>query len=181
MTVIVGLKEKGKIYMGADSASIGGWRLTKSKEPKLFKVGGLLIGLSGSPRISQALKYSFKPPDHPYRMPNEEYMITLFVDAVRKRLKDAGCEKIENSVEEFGRSVFLIGYKGELYSLWSNFQIGTSRRSYSAIGCGEEFAYGALFCLDKYDMTPREKIKQALMAANEHSAGVSPPFTYMEN
>ncbi|MFF4408798.1 hypothetical protein [Streptomyces sp. NPDC001404] len=47
------------------------------------------------------------------------------------------------------------------------------------MGCGGEFALGALHATAGLDLKPRERLAMALAAAGHHSAGVSTPFSHV--
>ena len=57
MTVIVAVRDGGKVLLGADSATGGGYDCTASVEPKLFRNGVFLFGITGSWRLGQLLRY----------------------------------------------------------------------------------------------------------------------------
>lgn len=57
MTCIIGLENKGKVYMGADSASSNGYSINVSGNPKLFRSGPFLIGFTSSWRMGQLLQH----------------------------------------------------------------------------------------------------------------------------
>lgn len=176
MTCIVGLAQNGKVYMAADSAGVSGWSLTTQENPKLFRVGKMLIGFTTSFRMGQLLGYTLKVPLHPESMPVEEYMATLFVDAVRECLKKGGYTKVEGQREEGG--IFLVGYRGRLFKFDCDFHIGESADSYAACGCGEDLARGAMYALSPHDLEPTTALAVALGAAERHSIGVRGPFRY---
>lgn len=73
---------------------------------------------------------------------------------------------------------FLVGYKGNLYCIYGDFQVGLNADRYAACGCGDDLALGSLFTTKDLNMTPKEKLTAALEAASHHSAGVSGPYTF---
>lgn len=172
MTCIVGLIHNGTVYMGGDSAGVGGYDLTIRKDEKVFENGEFLIGFTSSFRMGQLLRYKFKPPYHIPDMPTEEYMATLFVDAVRSCLKEGGYAKTQEGEESGG--TFLVGYRGRLFSIQDDFQIGESMHGYDAVGCGRNIALGCLYA--NGSMRPKDRVYQALQAAECFSAGVRKPF-----
>lgn len=95
MTCIVGLVDKGKVYIGGDSAGVNSfWDLTIRADSKVFINGPFIMGFTSSFRMGQLLRYKLKTPS---RFKNDgtqkeiyEYMVTDFVDAVRQCLKDGG-------------------------------------------------------------------------------------------
>lgn len=175
MTCIVGIIENGKVYMGADSAGVAGLDITRRKDAKVFHNGEFLIGYTSSFRMGQLLRFKFKPPEYrPDKKDLYEYMCTDFVEAVRKCFKDGGYARKNNEEESAG--CFLVGAYGRLFQLESDYQIGESINNYDSIGCGANYAKGALFVIDRENYEPEDKIKRALLAASEHSAGVCGPF-----
>jgi len=172
MTVIVGLIDKEAVYIGGDSAAIDTSELSYSSraDTKVFRKGDMIFGFSVSFRMGQLLRYKLRVPNHPRGMDNFQYMATLFIDSVRKCFDDNGYTSMDT--EDGGE--FLIGYKGGLYSVLSDYQVAESRQNYTALGCGESFAMGALYATKERD--PIKKIELALNASATFSMGVRPPF-----
>jgi len=89
MTCIVGFVDaKKNVYLGGDSAGVSGLDVTIRKDPKVFKKDEMVIGYTSSFRMGQLLCFKLKIPKQPSKMDDYEYLCTLFVDAVRKCLKD---------------------------------------------------------------------------------------------
>lgn len=171
MTAIVGFASKGKVWIGGDSAGVGGWQITVRKDPKVFRVGDCLIGYTSSFRMGQLLRFKFRPPEQRPSADDFEYLCTAWVDAVRRCLKDGGFATRESEAEQGGQ--FLVGYHGKLYEVGADYQVGIPADSYAAVGCGEEYALGALHCARG---SPVARIRAALEAAAKFSAGVRGPF-----
>lgn len=55
MTCVVGLVDKGTVYIGVDSAAVQGWTRRKSRVAKVFHRGPFLIGYTTSFRMGQLL------------------------------------------------------------------------------------------------------------------------------
>ena len=176
MTIIVGIVDKDKsIHMGGDSQTTSEYAIHLRKEPKVFFNGEFLIGYSGSVRFGQVLRFSFKPPEHPEGISTYKYMCTLFMDTLRQCLRDGGCLRIVDEIEESEESNFLVGYRGHLFYVDSDFQVGEYHDDYAACGHAREYALGSLFTTGRMtDVTNRVKI--ALEAANRFSACVGGPF-----
>lgn len=171
MTCIVGLVDKGKVWIGADSVGVRGWSRTIRKDPKLFKNGEFLIGFTSSFRMGQILRFKFRPPARLDKIGDYEYLCTAWIDAVRASLKDGGYSHIDKNREEGGS--FLLGYRGKLYSVDNDFQVGEPAHGYDAVGCGDDAALGALFATRG---PPRQRVLTALKAAEHLSIGVAGPF-----
>ena len=180
MTCIVGIVDDGKVYMGCDSAGVAGSHITKRKDSKVFENNGFLIGYTSSFRMGQLLRFNFIPPE--YRENKKdlyEYMCTDFIDSVRSCFKSGGYAKKSNEVESAG--VFLVGYKGRLFEIESDYQVGESLKSYTSVGCGEFYAKGCLYSIiDNKEISVVDKIKKALSCAEEFSTGVCSPFKVIQ-
>ena len=172
MTCIVGLTNKGRVYIGGDSAFFDGTDLMVRDDLKVFLNGPYVIGYCGSPRAGQLLRYTLKPPT-PRVTDLHKFMATKFIDAVRQSFKDGGFSKREHEVETGER--FLVGVKGRLFYVDHDYQVGEPREAFAAVGCGDQIAHGALFAQDP-TLKPDERIRQALRAAERFSTGVRGPF-----
>lgn len=173
MTAIVGLVHDGKVYMGCDSAAIGNYsngRVTQLK--KVFKVGEFLIGYTTSFRMGQILQHHLEVPLQVHGQSDDQYMVVVFIEAVRKCLKDQGFTKVLNNTETGG--TFLVGYRGALYSVDDDFQCNWFADGYDACGCGLYHALGAMAALDK--LTPEKRIRRSLEIAEQFCPGVCGPF-----
>lgn len=169
----------GTIYMGADSAGVSGYSIAKRKDPKVFINGPMVIGFTSSFRMGQLLQYKLNIPEHPSNMDTMRYMVTVFVDAVRECLKEGGYASVSNNQEEGG--TFLVGYKGRLFCIEGDFQVGESVHNFDAVGCGRDLALGSLYTTYYMDdLTPYDKVIHALNAAEQFSGGVSRPFNILK-
>lgn len=123
MTCIVGIAQEGHVWLGGDSASVSGYRVHQVGEPKVFQNGRFLMGMAGSFRMGQLLRYSFHPPKFRENEQNwMEYMVNDFVDAARKLFHDKGFGEKNNNVEEFD-GAFMVGHKGNLAIVYSDYQV----------------------------------------------------------
>lgn len=180
MTCIVGYIEREFVYIGGDSAGIdSSYSKTIRKDPKVFKQGPFIMGFTSSFRMGQLLMSSkFISPKQKDGQSDYDYMVVDFVDAVRECFKTGGFLQKEENGDEKGGS-FLVGYKGVLYEIHSDFQVGIPSNNFSACGCGESLAKGAFFALEELPLSPDEKMTTALNAASHFSAGVAPPYNFI--
>ena len=173
MTCIVGLVSEGKVYIGGDSAGVGGLSLSRRADKKVFRNGDFLMGFTSSFRMGQLLAYSLRPPK---RHPDQDmlsFMVTDFIGAVRQCLKDGGfATKVHE--EEIG-GTFLVGYQGRLFTIDCDYQVGEQNCNYDAVGCGKDIALGSMFASEGVE--PHGRVMKALAAAEQFSAGVCGPFT----
>ena len=172
MTCIVGLINDGKVFIGGDSAGVHGLHVRTRADRKIFKNGRFVFGFTSSFRMGQILQFSFVPPKHHADTDVFKFMVTDFVNAVRKVLQSGGYALKDKERESGG--TFLVGYESRLFTVCDDYQVAEVSLPYAACGCGEQYAIGALFATSK--ITPRRRIKIALEAAEENSGGVRGPF-----
>lgn len=178
MTCIVGWIEKNRVTVGGDSAGARGSHITIRADEKVFTKGEMIFGFTSSFRMGQLIRYVLKIPEQSQKMEDYEYMCSVFTDALIKCLQDKGFATVDDNVVKGGE--FLVGYKGALYHIESDFQVGKSAKNYDACGCGERYALGALAATKYLKLEPTERIKRALEVATEFSSGVRPPFVIKE-
>lgn len=175
MTAIAGLIDDGKVYIGGDSAGVGGLSLHRRKDPKVFKNGEFVIGYTSSFRMGQLLRYYLSPDTPKEGQDAFEYMVCSFVPKVRQVLKDNGYLKVESNTETGG--FFVVGWRGRLYEIQSDMQVSETLVPYTATGCGEDLVLGSLHATEQLEgLSPKERITMALQAAEDFSAGVRGPF-----
>lgn len=145
-------------------------------DAKVWVKDGFAFGFTSSFRMGNLLRYRFKAP---YHMPDKdvmEYLVVDFVDALRGCLKDGGFAT-KDCEQEIG-GTFLLGYKGRLFRICEDYQVGETVTGYDACGSGEEIARGALYATKTLD--PQDRIRLALEAAEANQAFVCAPFNTVE-
>lgn len=177
MTCVAGLVYENKVWIGADSAGVMNYSLTPRKDPKVFINSNLIIGFTSSFRMGQLLKWNFTPPPVKEGQDVDSYMNKDFIDSVRSCFKHGGYAQKHNEQEHGGS--FLVGFKGRLFSVDSDYQVGESLLSYDAVGCGADIALGALHATDQMNLTADQRIRKALEAAENFNAGVRSPFNVL--
>jgi ATP-dependent protease HslVU (ClpYQ) peptidase subunit len=173
MTCVVGLVQKGRIYLGVDSAAVQGWTRRVSQVSKVFRRGPFLIGYTTSFRMGQLLEHHLNVTPQTEKQTDMAYMVTHFIEAVRVLLKEKGFTKVESNTEKGGQ--FLVGYRKQLYTIESDFQVGHMNEQFDAIGSGADFALGAMKALDK--VPPMIRVRKALEIAANYNMGVCAPFS----
>lgn len=169
MTCIVGLLDKGKVYIGGDSAGVGNSEIRVRSDEKVFKVGDMIFGFTSSFRMGQLIRYTLKIPRQPKNMDDFKYMVTLFINSLKTCFRLGGF----GSMTEGGK--FLVGYKNALYMVDNDYQIGKESDGYSSVGCGEAYALGSLYST-KHNGDPIKRVNTALESAAKFSTGVRAPF-----
>lgn len=186
MTCIAGLEHEGRVYIGGDSAGVSGWSLTVRADGKVFTDRtrsskhapsvDYVVGFTTSFRMGQLIRYCFEAPPLAGTEDIAEWLVTSFVPELRRVFGKHGYEKSDNGRVEGGD--FLIGLRGELHRISSDFQMGRAAAGFDAVGCGGDIAVGALYTATRAGRTadPRESVLGALEAAEALNAGVRSPF-----
>lgn len=174
MTCIVGFSDGNKVYIGGDSAGVSGHDVTIRSDEKVFSNGPFLIGFTTSFRMGQLLRYELEIPPQPEGMDDFKYMVTVFIKAVRECLGKGGFLKKNNEVESGGS--FLVGYKGKIYEVDDDYQVGTAADNIFAVGCGAKVALGAMYASSG---EPTERIRKSLEISEKLNGGVRSPFLIM--
>lgn len=176
MTCIVGIAHESRVYLGADSAGIGGYDVANRKDAKVFVNEAMVIGCTTSFRMIQLLQYALVVPKRTPDADVMRFMVTDFIGAVRKCFSDGGFMTKDREVESGG--TFLVGYAGRLFCIDRDFQVGERADGFDACGCGDSYALGAMASTPK--LPPRERLEHALEVAARFSAGVRGPFVFRE-
>jgi hypothetical protein len=177
MTCIVGIESGGLVYLGADSAASNTYAELQVADPKVFKNQEFVIGYTTSFRFGQLLQYAFKPPKRDESKTDIEYLVTDFINSLRTCLKDAGYASKDHEVEKGGDC--LIGYRGRLYTVESDYQVRRDMNGIGAVGIGALAALGALSVLKKTKSPPIKILEQALVASESVTAMVRGPFKFI--
>lgn len=178
MTCIVGLVDNGNVYIGGDSAGVAGLSVSIRADEKVFHNGPFIMGFTSSFRMGQLLRYKFNPPKQNVKQTDMEYMVTDFIDSVRKCFGENGFGSTQDKADNEG-GTFLVGYNQGLYHIDSDFQVGKPMWLYDSVGCGSDIAKGSLFSTK--GCAPEARVKLALEAAAAFSGGVSAPFALVKH
>lgn len=175
MTCIVGLVQNDVVYVGGDSAGSDGTNLTERADLKVFRNGDFVMGFTSSFRMGQLLAFNFDPPKRDAGTDVMAYMVTYFIDAARKCMKDGGYMRIVDSAERGG--TFLVGYQGKLFRIQEDFQVSEAALGFDACGSGQEIALGSLWSTRLWS-DPVNRLGEALRAAEKFCAHVRGPFVF---
>lgn len=174
ITCIVGLLHEGRVYVGGDSAGVSGLDLTVRADEKVFVNGEFLMGFTTSFRMGQLLRYSLSVPKPREGVEPYAFMVTEFIDAARNTLKTGGYAETRNGAEVGG--TFVVGWRGCLYKIESDYQVGQPVDPFIAAGCGDAYALGSLHATQDTEASPERRVEMALEAAERFSGGVQRPF-----
>lgn len=181
MTCVVGIEQDGIVWLGADSSSIEphSMKLQIVSEPKAFAREEFAAAFTTSFRMGQLLEHAFSPPPRPEGATDVGYLVSMFLDELRRCFREHGFVQTANDEHATGQELggeFLLAYRGRLYQVFPDFNITRPARGFAAAGCGEQVALGSLHATHGKG-APGDRILAALSAAEEFSAGVRGPFT----
>src|SRR5690606_16010835 len=111
---------------------------------KVFRKGRqMIIGFSGSFRVGQLLRHSWKVPRRPSSVKDDmEFMVRYVVASIKKLLMAEGID-----LEDYQRdlvSEIMIGYRGKLFVIHDDYHVSVLDSPFNAIGDGASYAKGAL-------------------------------------
>lgn len=175
MTAIVGIAEKGSVWIGGDNAGFINGTVIQFHNGKVFRSGEFVMGCCGNHRFSNLMRFAFEPPKIEADL--DLYMVTTFVDALRQVLTKHGYlanNSGRESVSSDDGDTALIGVRGKLFRLSPNFDVVSPSDGVFAIGYGMAYALGALHATSK--LSAKERILLALEAGERYSDGVRGPF-----
>lgn len=175
MTCIIGMEHNGKVWMGGDSAGTAGNMQQRIRaDKKVFVKGEFIIGFCGSFRMGDLLKHTLELPDTVGVTDPDKFMVNQFVDTLRNVLETenkngglTGHDKLVPSI--------LVGFRGRLYNVESDYQCGRPEDGFDAVGSGSSVAVGAMHG-SKSITSPKSRILAALEASARNDAAVRPPF-----
>jgi len=177
VTCIVGIASGGRVVIGGDTAGVSGHDLQIRADTKVFTVGEYAMGFTSSFRMGQLLRYSFTAPP-PDSWDVDRFMATTFVSAARQCLRDGGFLGKDSSGADEG-GTFLVGVRGLLYRVASDFQMARTVCGYDAVGSGSSYALGSLHT-STAEPDLETRVRLALEAADANTTSVSAPFAYAE-
>ena len=180
MTCIVGLVDRdGGIWMGGDSAVIDDetWAVRTARDPKVRRIGTMLVGASGELRSAQVVLRGLRPPKRSVAVGTMGYAMAC-ADSIRRLLIDRGAGQ-KAKEQDKSESRFLLGFDGHLFVVEEDYDVHELAEPYAAIGAGADLALGAMFVLEPLGFEPVDRITFALRAAARFNASVREPFTYL--
>ena len=172
MSVVVAIKENGKIYLGADSQVTKGGTRTTLKNPNnytIWKVDGLpyvMMGSVGDVRdanIIRLLKNVVDDYDEFYDRVDYRFVVKYLVPEIIKSLREA--HYLKGNTDDYMdvmESSYVFAYKDKLYYINADCSV-IEIDDYIAIGSGADQAIGSLLSTEKED--PRSRIVKAIKSS----------------
>lgn len=170
MSVVVAIKQNGKVYIGADSqVTKGGTRVTlkNSNNYKIWKVANAehcLMGHVGNLRDANLVRLmdSLVTDYNVYRNHvGFEFVVKKIVPDIVQELTDYGLLK-DGKTTDCLDSSFLFAYKDQLYSINSDRAV-IEIDDYVAIGSGADQAIGSLLSTEGEE--PKARIVKAIKSS----------------
>lgn len=186
MTAILGFATGfgGPVWLAADGRSVSGECEPLVDERKLvaFAGGRVVVGGAGDRRAFDILCSSraFEWDDLAATMDGDlGARVRRAVAELRTDLKAGGTVKSTDGGEEHCSGRFLIGVRGQLFVVGTDFGVlGVPR---AAIGCGGQAALAAFLALGRGGGLSLDKhLRQALDIAADLDVHVGPPYTVLE-
>ena len=177
MSVIVAVKEKGVVYMGADSQTTMGLRKHNGLNETAFKItrfeNGILVGFCG--RV--AAKQSILSMEDVFTLDkegglNKKHIVKEIVPKLVDKMQLIGDEAsgaLDVSI--------LIAYKDKLYKITSRLDV-IKLNEYGSTGAGADFTYWFLF--GEKNLPVRKRILTALVASAKRTDSVGGPYVLID-
>ena len=168
MSTVIGIKQGKNVWIGSDSRGTTEDGYVRYGDCiKVFRNGDYLIGFIGTVRGGQILMPPFfEPPDD----------IEWFPDLLREQVAEKGCMVIEDDRCQSQHCNYLIGYKGRLFEILSDFHMNQIK-TYTSIGSGSYFAFGSLYTTKQLGIKdPEKRMMIALKTAAHFDVASAAPF-----
>lgn len=169
MSLVVAIKDKDRIVLGADKqASTGGTKdHTNTKIWKLEELPGAIIGSVGSARASQVIQYS-QIIDKNLITENIDttFVVRILAPTLANGLRANGIvvEAGDGGKCDMMPNAFIFAYKGRAWTIWHDLSV-SEIEDYFAIGSGSDVARGVLYATT--EKNPFDRIVTSIEAAAE--------------
>jgi ATP-dependent protease HslVU (ClpYQ) peptidase subunit len=163
------------VHMGCDSCASTEDQKIVFDGCKLFEKEGFLFGYAGSYRFPDIVEYHTKFPKRGPKDDDRGYLVSKLLPAIRDSLKAYEFIRQDEVLDQQA----LIGYRGKLYQLSSDFSVIRAAHGYAAIGSGMSVALGSLHSTVWLNsLSTKDRITFAINAAGDHARGVGGPTHY---
>ena len=194
MTCIIAVKDKDGITVGADTQTTRGSSKEYTTEPKIFFKGDVLVGVCGSKRATQLLKYVWELPvsintdGSTNEVEYDDYnMHNILLSSIKECFLSNNHSSTTNNVEEISENILLC-VDGKMYVIESNYCLSEVQHGFVCMGSGEEYAYGAMDALYSLggseafgsELSTENIIRKALTAAGNRNIYCNTEFDFLE-
>jgi 20S proteasome alpha/beta subunit len=169
MSLVVAIKDKERIVLGADKqASTGGSKdHTCTKIWELEELPGAIMGGVGSARASQIIQYSqIIDKNLLNKEINTDFIVRVLAPTLAAGLKANGIvvDASDGAKCDMMPNAFIFAYKDKAWSIWHDLSV-SEIGEYIAIGSGSDVARGVLYATPEKD--PFNRIVTSIEAAAE--------------
>lgn len=171
MTVVVGMADKGNVWIGADSQTSRSDTACETRERKVFRRGELIFGVSGECTMRMVVLYADDFPEVG-RMNAERYIATRFIPWLRSALKKQEVLTIDSAVATT-KTHLVVGVRGKLFLISQDLSAISPKSGYITSGCGYRYALGSLS--ETAGLPPEQRVRRAVRAACLHDAHCGGP------
>jgi len=168
VTCIVGIVDKGSIFLGGDRGVSDDSSILSMLQPKVSIKDGWIYGYAGSLGNGQLFDFI----DLPTIDDTSDIYMVLRMDIVEtyKSILDThGSDKSEDGTD------FIIGCRGRLFE-FNTEDWGVAEISEVAIGSGGNFALGSLYTSKELESNPHIRVTYAINAAITYSPTCQGPI-----
>lgn len=172
MTCIAAIVDgNGVGHIACDSLGSDGYTKGVYVNQKIFSLGSMLIGFTGSYRQGQLLQYRLRLPAINVGQPVEDWLHLDFIDAVREVFSTNGVMHIEDNLER--ACPFLAVFGGRIFLIQGDLSILESTDPFQSVGSGEDYARATMNAAINHGVTdPREILAEAIEAAAKYVPSV---------
>lgn len=176
MTVIAGVAHQGRVYLAADSCWSSTYMVATQSRPKVRRVReDVVIGTTGVVRFSDVVLTKLDMSG----CPAAEDIDYWIADTARRLCADNGVS-LNRDGQNYDVGEIVVGHRGQLSRIDSNFGVLRTRAAYIAAGSGAETANGAMWTATRApNWSPREVLRAAVRAAAAHCPSVRGPFRFV--
>lgn len=178
MTCVAAIAKGGRVWMAADRYGVdSAFRKSDRADPKVFVKSATkgcpasVWGYTSSFRMGQLLEHTLDMPTLPQRMGVYQWSVVHLIPAIIRCLERG--QWITKTSDQISGGQFLVGIRGEILTVETDFQVARTVVNYAAVGCGVDIAMGALYVMAPFK-SPVRCLRTAVRAASEFSAGVGP-------
>lgn len=179
MTCIIGLKQDGKLVVGADTRVTAGGYVVNTEANKLIEKDGTIMGICGYMRFADIIRSQFSVPPKPEGKSDQDFLSTEFANSMRTCLEGVKMVELKDGMSWIPDSAMIIVYKNNIYSMGSDYSI-CAHTDYAAEGSGTDYALGSLHATSGLSLDPKTRVTMALDAACKFNAWCAPPYTIIE-
>lgn len=185
MSVVVAIKENGRVYLGCDSQATKGGTRTTLKNPNNYKIWNVLgveacamghVGFVREACVVRLLDDLVRDIDVYRDAIDFGFVVRRVVPAIIDALNDARFRDPEETFTGFDSSYFF-AYKDRLYTIMSDGAV-MEIDDYAAIGSGRDQAIGSLLSTEGQD--PVTRIVKAIKSSAASDIYVDYPIVLLD-